>query len=382
MYEAKKIKLKSPLAFWKHFEGAERMLFYNPIKKQLIMGAEHFAKINSPKQYKDYKFVFSTRYFMNEMKNERWKGFGNCDVAFRYYLVVESESQTLYCAEGKEYVKIADDEIKDQNHIFSIEQSDYRQWESIFTKVQEKIAAQKLRKVVLSREVIVQCESEISILSVVARLMNNNPECYTFAYYKEGRCFLGSTPEILVQKTGKHVTSYALAGTIDRNENLDELQQEKLRNDPKNFIEHKIVLDDIVRKMRKITTEIIIGNTELLELKNLYHIKTQIIAENETQGIERWMELLHPTPAMGGQPTEAALRFLKEQEEHDRGLYASPIGLINSSGDGVYVVGIRSALIEANTMYAYAGCGVVKQSNCGEEYEETNSKLKTILESL
>lgn len=91
---------------------------------------------------------------------------------------------------------------------------------------------------------------------------------------------------------------------------------------------------------------------------------------------------MHPTPALGGYPVQDALAIIERYEKHERGLYAAPIGIMNEQGDGLFVVGIRSALIEGNRVYAYAGCGIVEDSECEEEYWETNNKVKTILESL
>lgn len=98
---------------------------------------------------------------------------------------------------------------------------------------------------------------------------------------------------------------------------------------------------------------------------------------------------LHPTPAMGGEPREAALALLKQYEPYERGLYAAPIGwvcgntpLFREAGDGLLIVGIRSALIHGKTLYAYAGCGVVADSDCRSEYTETMTKLQTILRAL
>ena len=85
---------------------------------------------------------------------------------------------------------------------------------------------------------------------------------------------------------------------------------------------------------------------------------------------------------MGGKPKDKAIELIAKYETHDRGLFASPIGIIDEKGDGIFVVGIRSALIEENKVYAYAGCGIVEQSDCRKEYEEINTKLHTILEAL
>ena len=144
----------------------------------------------------------------------------------------------------------------------------------------------------------------------------------------------------------------------------------------------KLVVDYIASNMEKMSEKVIVGETKLLELKNLFHLKTPIIAEDNKKNLLEWVKLLHPTPAMGGIPRQVAIDLIKEYEEYERKLYAAPIGIIENSGEGIFVVGIRSALIDGNKVYAYAGCGIVEQSNCREEYEETNTKLRTILEAL
>ena len=134
--------------------------------------------------------------------------------------------------------------------------------------------------------------------------------------------------------------------------------------------------------MRTVTNKVSIGMTELMELKNLFHLKTSIVATDGQKNLIEWVRLLHPTPAMGGKPRKKALKLIEKYEQHDRGLFAAPIGIVEKNGDGIFVVGIRSALIDGNKIYAYAGCGIVEQSDCREEYEETNTKLRTILEAL
>ena len=73
---------------------------------------------------------------------------------------------------------------------------------------------------------------------------------------------------------------------------------------------------------------------------------------------------------------------MQQYEAHERGMYAAPFGFMKDMGDGILVVAIRSALVISNTLYAYAGCGVVDGSDSDAEYEETNQKMRTILDAL
>lgn len=111
-------------------------------------------------------------------------------------------------------------------------------------------------------------------------------------------------------------------------------------------------------------------------------MRTIITAKDSTKSLVEWAKLLHPTPALGGEPREKAMALLETYEAHERGMYAAPFGFMKDMGDGIVVVAIRSALIMDNILYAYAGCGVVADSDADEEYMETNNKMRTILDAL
>ena len=119
-----------------------------------------------------------------------------------------------------------------------------------------------------------------------------------------------------------------------------------------------------------------------MNLKNVYHLRTILRAHSPNTSLIDWAQHLHPTPALGGVPRQEALSFLRQKERHERGLYAAPLGIIDNQGNGTMIVGIRSALIQGNNLYAYAGCGILPSSNELDELRETEIKTKTILEAL
>lgn len=382
IYQEKELRLQNPLSYWRNFEGEERVLFYNPLKQELILGAKRLKTFKEGESYHHFPYVFSTRTFFPTVKDQKWIGLGNETLAFESYFVEKNGRQTLYYA--REDFDVHEVEPVSQNHSYEILTKDYKEWQELFTPVKREIGSGKVKKVVISREVTIECATPVSIESVLKNLLDKNPNSFVFAYHKEGKTFLGATPELLVQKEKDQIMSYALAGTISRgDEEHDELQKAALLNDPKNRHEHQIVLDCIAKVMASYSDDVSIGETGILTLKNLHHLKTSIKANaNENSSLLDWVSRLHPTPALGGYPVQDALALIERYEKHERGLYAAPIGIMNEQGDGLFVVGIRSALIDGNKVYAYAGCGIVENSDCEEEYWETNNKVKTILESL
>ena len=91
---------------------------------------------------------------------------------------------------------------------------------------------------------------------------------------------------------------------------------------------------------------------------------------------------LHPTPAVGGVPTDAAMRWIATREQAPRGWYAAPFGWFDAQGDGRFVVALRSGLIAGDHAYVYAGAGVVRDSEPAAEYDETELKMQPVLGAL
>ena len=343
--------------------------FYNPNNKTCVIGSaiklsnEVEGLVEDTENVSFYAFPFFDD--LREKELNLWKEVKMGEVKFPYNYTFSF----LY-----------ENDMNYKTHTYHINSDDYKNWESLFNNVMKGIKEGKVEKVVASREIIVSFDIKVDFANIMCKLLNNNPRNFVFAYVYGDKAFIGATPEILVEKKEDHILSYALAGTRAKVD--DKRDGEILLKDIKNNYEHKIVVDAIVDTMRNASGSVTVGNTELMELKNLFHLKTPIVAIDTKFSIVEWAKMLHPTPAMGGKPQKIAMEIIRKYEKHDRGLFAAPIGIVRENGDVIFVVGIRSALINKNEIYAYAGCGIVKQSNCREEYDETNIKLRTILEAL
>lgn len=380
-YKSIKLEGKEIANYLELLEDRDYIFFYNPEEHKYILGLDRLKGGISEEDFHEYKYVFCSLPFFQEDSRGLWEGMGNENVAFKYYIVMEQEEVTLYFCEGLTLTQI-DTKAEKKKHIFYKRVGEFREWEELFKIIMEKIESKEVEKVVASRRVEFHCASEISVKSLILNLLEQNSKSYVFAYCKGEKVFLGATPELLVEKKGKHIRSCALAGTIAKNGIKSSGQGRKLLRDEKNNYEHSIVAEAIAETMKQVTSKVKIENIQLMELKNLYHLKTIIRAEEDTLSLIEWAKLLHPTPAMGGKPREKALDIIKKYEKHQRGMFAAPLGVIDEKGEGCFVVGIRSALIDGNKIYAYAGCGIVQQSDCRKEYEEIDDKLKTILECL
>jgi len=257
-------------------------------------------------------------------------------------------------------------------------------WQGLVANAVEHIRQGVFEKVVLAR--VVQAtreEGTFAIDEMLQRLRQSYPAAYVFAIQRGGRYFVGATPERLVFAQDGQIRTMALAGSAPRGATEEEDQQlgQELLASEKNQHEHAIVVGMVRDALADLCSNVEVSeHAQLLKLSNIQHLQTPIVGELlPGHSILEALQYLHPTPAVGGFPREAALAEIREHEQLDRGWYAGPIGWIDKNGHGEFAVALRSALIEGNTATLFAGCGIVADSRPASEYAESCLKLKVML---
>jgi salicylate biosynthesis isochorismate synthase/menaquinone-specific isochorismate synthase len=116
------------------------------------------------------------------------------------------------------------------------------------------------------------------------------------------------------------------------------------------------------------------------QVANIQHLATPIRAQlARPVGVVELAGLLHPTPAVGGEPLEAARPLIPALEGLERGWYAGPVGWTDANEDGDFCVALRCALLTGEVARCYAGVGVVRESDPAAELAETEVKLQALL---
>ena len=263
-------------------------------------------------------------------------------------------------------------------------------WKGLVGQAVGAIRGGAFQKVVLAREVRLRAADPLDVPDALARLRRHYSGATLFAVAEAltSRCFLGATPERLVRLAEGEVRTIGLAGSAPRGETEAEDQRlgAELLDSPKNQEEHAIVVRMLRSALEKACQHVWAESTpRLLKLSNVQHLYTPVLgrlAAGSNIGILKVVELLHPTPALGGFPRQPALAWLRKHEGLDRGWYAAPVGWLDQRGEGEFVVAIRSALVEGNEASLYAGCGIVADSNPDSEYAESCLKLKPMTTAL
>ncbi|MEU1983688.1 isochorismate synthase [Nocardia sp. NPDC019395] len=253
--------------------------------------------------------------------------------------------------------------------------------------------SQPLGKVVAARSVLTAADAPLDPETVTAYLLTGHPRANIFAVDltpagRTGATLVGASPETLVERTGNTVGVHPLAGTAPRlsDPGADSAAAQRLASSTKNLTEHAFVVDWITERLQPVCARLTVApRAQLVGTRDVWHLGTPIhgVLRDPAPSALELALLLHPTPAVCGTPTAQALEYITGHEE-DRGFYGGAAGWCDSTGDGCWVVAIRSAELSADgrSLRAYAGGGIVAASDPQAELEETTSKLRTLLGAL
>ncbi len=258
-------------------------------------------------------------------------------------------------------------------------------YEGAVARAVERIRAGALAKVVLAREVQVHTSRgrtapEGAVLGVLREAF---PSCYVFAVGRGDATFLAASPELLVRRDGLRAGTLALAGSTRRSADpaVDDHLGEQLLRSEKDRGEQEIVTRRIQRALEPIALWVTAADEpQVVKMANIQHLATPIRAQlaEHVPAVEL-AGLLHPTPAVGGEPASVAAPLIPELEGLDRGWYAGPVGWTDLNEDGEFCVALRCALLDGPVARCYAGVGVVRDSDPAAELAETEIKLQALL---
>jgi isochorismate synthase len=221
---------------------------------------------------------------------------------------------------------------------------------------------------------------------LVDHLRETYPQCHVFVWQVGESTLVGASPELLLAMTGRSVRVNPLAGSARRGEGEadDRALGEALMHSAKDRHEHDLVVQDIADRLSPVVKELHIpSKPSLRRMATVQHLSSEIVGRTaHTIHPLDLVDIMHPTPAVGGTPRNAALAFVDKIEGIDRGWYAGGIGWLTAGGDATFAIPLRCALIRGNTASLYAGAGIVGESRPESELDETRLKFRPMLSIL
>jgi isochorismate synthase len=256
-------------------------------------------------------------------------------------------------------------------------------FEAAVARAVQVIAEGQLSKIVLAREVQVHAPADYDAAAIFGVLRDEFPSCFCFCVGRGEATLVAASPELLVRREGHRVSTLALAGSTRRSADpaVDAHLGEQLLRDESYREEHAIVARRIERALRPHAVWVTAAaEPELVRIANIQHLATPIRAQLATpMDALDLAGLMHPTPAVGGEPLARAAPLIPALEGLDRGWYAGPVGWVDATGDGEFCVALRCALLRGPLARCYAGNGIVRHSDPSAELAETEVKLSALL---
>lgn len=261
----------------------------------------------------------------------------------------------------------------------SLRQLDPSLWRDRVCRIRAAIADGACEKIVYARRTEVELEQAVDTRALLARLDDRHPGCFRFAFRRGDALFAGASPERLIARQGDRVESEALAGSIGGSGGT---AARALLDSRKDRGEQEVVERALVETLAPLCRSLDVAPTpEVRQLRDVLHLCTPVRGQlARPLHLLQLAEALHPTPAVGGWPTAPSLAWIASHEQAPRGWYAGPVGWFDGNGDGELAVAIRSGLVAGSRVYAWAGAGIVAESDPDEEYAETGLKQRALLD--
>lgn len=255
--------------------------------------------------------------------------------------------------------------------------------DQVVAVVRDRIVAGEFNKVVVARELQLTTDQPIDVPAVLRRLNQNFSTAIIFAV--DG--FIGASPELLVSRDVEMVRAHPLAGTAPRSSDpaVDAALAAALNVSTKDQTEHRITIDWLLDNLLPYCSYVDAEpEPAIITLANVHHLGTKVEGRlsSPAASVLELVAALHPTPAVGGDPQDLALKVIDTTEPGDRGLYAGPVGWVDSGGNGEFAVGLRSGHVTGNKATVWAGVGVIGDSDPEAELAETRAKFQAMLGAL
>lgn len=253
-------------------------------------------------------------------------------------------------------------------------------WCASVQEATERMAATDLHKAVLAREVLIEADAPLDVVTILDRLRRTYPGCMISSI--DG--MVGASPELLVSRVGDVVRSHPMAGTTPRggDPTADARLAATLLASAKDRHEHQLTIDMVHDTLLPFCSYLDAeAEPSVVPVANVQHLATLVEGRLSAPAasVLELVAALHPTPAVCGVPRDLALATIAELEQLDRGRYAGPVGWVDAAGNGRWAVGLRCAEIDGRTARLFAGNGIVADSDPATELAETRAKLQALL---
>ncbi|EKO3489460.1 aminodeoxychorismate synthase component 1 [Vibrio fluvialis] len=201
----------------------------------------------------------------------------------------------------------------------------------------------------------------------------------------EQEAILSVSPERFLQVKDRIIETKPIKGTRPRSDDpvVDAANAAELAQAEKDQAENLMIVDLLRNDIGRVAKPGSVHVPKLFDIESfpaVHHLVSTIRAELDSQyDCADLLRACFPGGSITGAPKVRAMEIIEELEPHRRSAYCGSIGYISRHGRMDTSITIRTLVAQNQQLYAWAGGGVVADSQCEAEYQETLDKLSRIL---
>ncbi|QPV63670.1 anthranilate synthase component I [Halosimplex litoreum] len=277
------------------------------------------------------------------------------------------------------------------------------EYEEAVEEAKEHVLAGDIYQGVISRTR--ELYGDVDPLGLYESLRSVNPSPYMYVLDYDGLSIVGASPETLVAVRGDRVLSNPIAGTCSRGTSPveDRRLAGEMLADGKERAEHTMLVDLARNDVRRVADPGSVRVEEfmsVLKYSHVQHIESTVTGTlaDDADAFDA-ARASFPAGTLSGAPKIRAMEIIDELERTPRGPYGGGVGYFTWTGDAELAIVIRTATVEdldspygvdvpesaadsADRVTVQAGAGIVADSDPASEYEETEQKMRGVLDAL
>ena len=255
-----------------------------------------------------------------------------------------------------------------------------------FRRVQEHIRVGDCYQVNLTQRFEARADGDAWAAYLKLREINPAPFA-AYLDFPDGRV-LCSSPELFLRVVGDRVETKPIKGTRPRaaDRARDRALAEELRSSAKDRAENVMIVDLLRNDLGKTCVPGSVRATKLFDVESFASVHQLVsTVEGRLARGKDALDLLEgcfPGGSITGAPKIRAMQIIEELEPQRRGVYCGAIGYVGYDGNMELNIAIRTLVQHGDSIYAWAGGGVVADSEVESEYQESLDKAAALLEVL
>ncbi|MDD7804646.1 MAG: aminodeoxychorismate synthase component I [Endozoicomonas sp. (ex Botrylloides leachii)] len=262
----------------------------------------------------------------------------------------------------------------------------FDQYQYAFDRIQDYILAGDCYQVNLTQQFTATYAGDN--WQAYRRLRQVNPAPYAAYLAYPDVNILSLSPEKFIQVTEKKVETRPIKGTIARGRTPeeDEKNAKLLLDSEKDHAENLMIVDLLRNDLGKICETGSIQVPQLCGLEsyaNVHHLVSAVTGKlPDKLDVFQVMGAVFPGGSITGAPKIRAMEIIGKLEASARSVYCGSIGYASCNGRMDSSITIRTMAALGESLYCWGGGAIVADSSCRQEYEESLTKVKILMDAL